>query len=370
MNGFNTIALNENYEIISLLRYTNLQWRRKYYEPGTFSMQIPLEQYDENIKFIYTKDRPELGVVTQKNYISRTGYRYIALSGFFLENEVNNMPIYPVGAITNVINQPTWTEISGPSETVALKLFNDFKRLEAEIDNKTVTSYLDISSPTDEERGENVLYTREGGPLGEAMYDVLKESEMSYRVQYDFVNSTKALSIYKGVDRTQDNTEGNNQVKFSTKTGTITDPNILIDETNFRNGIMLANSYIVNNDTATRHMVQYKANKADDTTNRIEYVNSIISRGDYSSDAEYEEAIAIDADKNLYSFYTVINVEFDAIEGSYEYMKDFDLGDKCDIVIPEIRLEAEARLIGCYETIKDGNWTLTMEFGTPMIKNK
>ena len=37
-SGFNVIALDEKYQIVSLLRYTNLQWNRKYFEPGTFSL--------------------------------------------------------------------------------------------------------------------------------------------------------------------------------------------------------------------------------------------------------------------------------------------------------------------------------------------
>ena len=70
MRGFNVMALDSQYQIVSLLRYTNLQWSRKYHESGSFSIQIPLEQYTSNIKYIYTKDRPEMGKVSQVNYLS------------------------------------------------------------------------------------------------------------------------------------------------------------------------------------------------------------------------------------------------------------------------------------------------------------
>jgi hypothetical protein len=49
-------------------------------------------------------------------------------------------------------------------------------------------------------------------------------------------------------------------------------------------------------------------------------------------------------------------------------MTDFDLGDVCNLEITEIDISAEARLIGCYEVVKDGVWTMTMEFGTPILK--
>ena len=58
------------------------------------------------------------------------------------------------------------------------------------------------------------------------------------------------------------------------------------------------------------------------------------------------------------------------MDGSYEYMTDFDLGDLCSIEIPEINLSAHARLIGCYEVMKSGQWSMTMEFGTPIILRK
>ena len=36
--------------------------------------------------------------------------------------------------------------------------------------------------------------------------------------------------------------------------------------------------------------------------------------------------------------------------------------------VPEIGLSANVRLIGCYEVMQDGNWELSMEFGTPIVK--
>ena len=64
----------------------------------------------------------------------------------------------------------------------------------------------------------------------------------------------------------------------------------------------------------------------------------------------------------------IINIEFDALMGSYEYMKDFDIGDECTLEIPEMSLSADARLIGCYEVMKSGQWSMTMEFGTPILR--
>ena len=35
-------------------QYLNLQWKRRYYEPGSFSMRILAADYDPRVKFLYT----------------------------------------------------------------------------------------------------------------------------------------------------------------------------------------------------------------------------------------------------------------------------------------------------------------------------
>ena len=35
-------GLDKNLETLSYFQYLNLQWKRRYYEPGSFSMRIPV----------------------------------------------------------------------------------------------------------------------------------------------------------------------------------------------------------------------------------------------------------------------------------------------------------------------------------------
>ena len=94
--------------------------------------------------------------------------------------------------------------------------------------------------------------------------------------------------------------------------------------------------------------------------------SSTLNRNEYTSS---DLAVAMDNEalNALTGYPKIINVEFDAMESSYEYRTDFDLGDLCSIEIPEMDLSAQARLIGCYEVMKSGQWSMTMEFGTPII---
>jgi hypothetical protein len=50
-------------------------------------------------------------------------------------------------------------------------------------------------------------------------------------------------------------------------------------------------------------------------------------------------------------------------------MVDYDVGDMISVEINEIGLSLDARIIACYEVVKEGVWELTLEIGTPLIKS-
>ena len=363
MQGFNVMALNANYELIGLVRSTNLQWTRKYYESGTFSLQIPLEQYNSDVAYIYAKDRQEMGVVTQINYVNKKGYRNVQLSGYFLENELNNMIVFPKG-VTNIVNGPDFASVEGYAEDVAYTFFNAFKQMLFVQGQETINVGLDINSVVSKARGKKSIHTRNGEKLGAKIYDILKPSEMSYRVKYDFEANKKVFEVWQGLDRTEEQTE-NNPVVFSTRYGNIKNPNILIDNTDYKNGYIVVGEYTVN-DVKNTYVRAVQKEPAE--VNSYIYVKASSNKADYATDAEYYAAIESEGREASHKFASIINVEFDAMEGSYEYMKDFDIGDLCNLEIPEINISAKARLINCYEVYKGSSNSLSLEFGTPILK--
>lgn len=334
-----------------------------YHEAGSFSMQIPLEQYSPDIRYIYTKDRPEMGKVTQINYINKAGFHYIQLSGYFLENELDRHIAYQKGT-SNITNDPGWLFRSGKAEDVAYAYFNGFKT----ITTSAYSSDLDIMAGVSQGRGKDSIHYRNGEYLGYKIYDILKPSEMSFRVPYDFVNSVRRFEVWSGLDRTEENADGNNPIVFSTKYGNIKEPDVLIDDTGYKNACLVVNEQTVN-DTSTYTSRAVFAPAEGDAGYAFLYEQSALNKNDYT-DTEFLTALDNEASNALTECIKTINVEFDAMEGSYEYMTDFDLGDKCSIEIPEMGLSAQARLIGCHEVMKSGQWTMTMEFGTPIILRK
>ena len=360
MSGFNILGLNEDYEIVQPFKASNLQWNRKYHESGNFILQIPPSQFSNDVKYIYTNDRPEMGIIKKKTYLSVKNKSYIILSGPMLESELSRMIVYPKGD-TNITNSPSWEYREGNAEDVAFAFFNAFKRLET----SSIVVDIGIDSGTSQGRGSQVKHYRNGEQiedLGYKIYDILKPSGMSWRISYDLDDNTRVFNVWSGKDRTQDNTGGNNPVVFSTKFGNITKPNIVLDETDYKNGCIVIHE-TVNNDVSS-FTVRVVFN--DDTDDRnLTYLRSGLNKSEYTTQQFYE-AMDQEGENELKEDIKTINLEFDAMPGSYVYREDFDLGDLCSIEIAEMGITADMRLIGCYEVMKEGKWKMSMEFGTPI----
>lgn len=218
------MALNAEFELISLLCPVNTQWNRNYYESGTFSIQLPIEQYRQDICYVYTDQRPEMGKVSQINYMEQNGFESMQLSGYFLEKELDRHVVFPIGSSSNILEGPSWSKQSGCAETVAYTFFKGFEKIKI----GDVESTLGIECAESKGRGEATVHAREGEFLGEKIYTILKPSELSYRVRYDYLKNQKLFEIWQGIDRTQENLENADPIIFSTKYGNITNPSILI----------------------------------------------------------------------------------------------------------------------------------------------
>lgn len=74
--------------------YKSLVWHRKFYEPGQFTMQVPVSIYDPSWAYIYCDDRPETGIIQKVEYTDDVqtygGDDTVTLSGFFMERLLYN----------------------------------------------------------------------------------------------------------------------------------------------------------------------------------------------------------------------------------------------------------------------------------------
>ena len=342
MQDIQFMTLDKDLNVNSILFPTNIQWNRKYYECGSFSIQLPVNQYNNSMKYVYTKDRPELGIIQQTNYsIDQSGFESVQISGYFLEYELNDKIIYPafIADYSNV-------------EDAITALVNTYKE---DIPLLTVKD--------SQHRGTASNFQTIGDGLSDYVYYILTLHQSSYHIKYDYVNNKKIFEMWQGLDRTQDQTT-NNPVTFSTYFGNLKQPNVVINDTKYKNYVIVKGTMNTGTD------VYVVTDMSDGSYKNKVYLEAVgITYEEGMTEQTYKNALIQYGKEQLLNTYSsVINIQTDILTGSYEYMVDFDLGDLCDIVIGTLGMTVQARIIAIYEVIKSGSHTITLEFGNQIIK--
>lgn len=297
------------------------------------------------MKYIYTNERREMGIITQRNYaIASNGFKYMQISGFFLERELNDKVINPLFVASNT-----------PAETAVTNMVSQYKK---DIPLLSVSASLG--------RGSNISFQESNAQLSDKCYEILQPEEMSYKVEFDFINMTKVFSVYQGADRTQSQST-NNYVCFSSSFGNIKQPSVVTDEGSYKNYAIIGGA----GEGADRIMEILDLSGGGYQKEIFIDASSVEYDPEHTTLAEYKNNLRQYALSKMIEQYGIINnVEFDVMEGSYRYLQDFDIGDKCDIVIKEMNLIIEARIVSIYEVIKSGTHTITLEFGNQILKSR
>ena len=373
---FDLMALDANYDLVAILTYSNVQWNRKCLEPGTFVIELTIEQYTDDWKYIYSPDRRELGRISQVNMSLDNGIMTVTISGKFIEDDLNRMVVYPKPTSeysagtphTSIVNGPNWLGQSGDADVVAKAFFDGFKSITymgfdvgdytgSSLKERTYTlnindGIIDVGNYVRAEHNRNGEY------LGRKITQILKPSHAFYQINYDYETNTQTFDIKHGRDLTNDNTDGNNPVVFSTQNGTIAKASTVKSNTDTKDVVLSFHR----DDDKTEVLVD----GFDTAIGRFLVNESMPSDEDYPVDLDYRLAV-LQASTNLLSdSQDKLNLSFEIFNGSYEYMIDFDLGDIVSVEIPEMNLSVNAQIIGCYEVIQGGVWNIDIEFGTPL----
>ncbi len=205
----NIVALNSNFENLGSIEYINLQWNRKYYECGTFVIYIPADRYNNDTKYIYLKDRPELGIVNKMSLKRTIKGMFVQLEGFFYERMLYDKIVYPL------FSQ------KGNLEDVATLMVKQYK-----------DDIPKLNVSTSKSRGEEVAIKESASELGARLYDILKTQEYSYRTNYDYTTNSFIFEIWQGLDRTKDQSINNQYAFYDSDIDNIT---VINDDSDYKN---------------------------------------------------------------------------------------------------------------------------------------
>lgn len=335
MAGIELWGLNGNKGTVSHdIPYLNLQWYRRYYEVGEFSIQILVEHYDPSIKFIYTPDRPEVGVIEKLRSDTDITGKYVQLSGRFLEKYIHRKTVYPAYIANATPRKHACTIMSRYASNIPGLVIAD--SLEEDIDAAVDVNY-------------------HGKYIGDYTYPLLQTVERSQRISLDHQTGAFVYSTWKGLDRTQIQNV-NNYALFSDVSGNTEKITIDEDESGYRNYAVIAmpdGTYLT-----------YDARSSQDEEIAEHFIDeSKSSCPDEMTESQWRSSLIQSAKEDLLKWPKINNVEADTMQSGLIYLKDYDLGDKVDIVSNDLTRSYMTRIIEVREVVKEGQHTIETVFG-------
>lgn len=331
------LALDADFQPVAYLAYFNLQWTREYYTVGQFSVQIAAGTYSPEMAYLYTPDRAETGIIQKVELTETIKGRFIQLSGYFLEALLNDKVVYPTYYATGSI----------PASVIAMlrKYKDDIPRL----------TVADAPSAVDE---PDTAWQETGGLLADVAYTKLQTVQYSLRCRYDYQANTITAEVWQGKNRTQDQTE-NPFVTFSDGFGNLAEVDASLDRSNYRNYAIVCGQ-----DQAENRKVAY-ADLSGGGYKRILYVDARSERWDpdEQTEAEYMASLQQIGFDKLLDYIVVTNVDIQAAAAGFTYLQDWDLGDLVDVIVTDIGLAMQARIVTVREVFKEGNHTIEIELG-------
>ena len=346
----NLAFMDKNFNIIKYFKYINLQWIRRYYEPGEFSVQLPASEYMADAVYLFTKDRPELGLVQKRQYADGYDGEIIQLSGYFFEYKLNDKITFPR------------FNAAGNIETLARSIVSTYK---ADI------PILQLGAANDPLLGSDTAKESTGVGLATVLYELLQTQELSPRCVYDYVNNIMTFEVWKGKDRTQDQSV-NSFVTFSEGFRNMQNEEVVIDASNFKNYAVV----IGNGKYEDGNQIEVDVDLRSDPSEyaQLLYVDQTGQSFDSTKQtrAEYDAQLYQAGLEELAKYTDVTSVTFDTIDRGLTYLEDYDLGDKCDVILDSVSQSFTVRIIEVMEVFKENKHTVTLQFGekVPTVYSK
>ncbi len=323
------ICLNEAYESVGVLPYINLQWNRRYIECGDFSAQIRMRDYIQDARYVYTRDRPEMGILEKIHTDTDITGEYVQLTGRFLESMLSRDIVFP-----------SFNQKGRPSKLAHTLV----KKYAEDIPGLLIEDYAEDSAE------EETECEYRGDDLDEVTWKLLQMTEKSQAIHFDFATSRLTYRIWQGKDRTQKQS-ANSFAVFSDQSGNTDRISIDEDESGYRNYAVISLD-----DEDDGKFITVDLRDPPDEPRRILFL-------DESGSEEKKDVLRQKAKEELQKWPKLVNVEAAAIQQGIFYLRDYDLGDVCDIVSTRMNRRWERRIIEVNEVFKEGQHTVELVFG-------
>lgn len=383
-------------EKLKYIDFIELQWNRKYHEAGNFVLYMPASLYDEKIKYIKNSGRPETGIVQKVVYEKESYGDFVTLSGSFIEKLLDfNMTSSSFS--NNIAGSGATEERKYTERFLKFLLCNYFSQFDQVLYNDLSSEHYDgdvWSKPnlycTHVEKGEyprnRTFDLKPFTYIGQWIYGMLQKDGYSYtcypvfnpngkskegtepligislkcwsgrdlsdkvffghawgnveKIDYTFDDSA-AVPMYVGIQEIPEeikNYSGVSYIYWENGTKKVIKENYFYD---INSKINIGKSYPC---------------KAIDTA-----VSDIKANNESTVRSSMKEAMKLDMLNN----YIAETISCKALQNRFFYLKDYDLGDKCTVVIDEIEKQYKARIVAINEVHRDNVVDIEVVLGTP-----
>lgn len=335
------LGLDKDFAPVDYLRYLNLQWKRRYYEPGQFSAQILADDFDPSVRYLYAPERPEMGIAEKVQLTHEVKGDFLQISGTFMESVLNRCYAYP--------------HITGEFSLYALgrNFIEDRSTQDAPVRPDWWYRLEEFGITVDAATPRNITVNVDwqDEPLGECAYSTLKTLEMSQRIAYNPDTGKLTWLPWQGLDRTQDQAV-NAWALFSDDSRYVTRFSYTADESGYRN----------------HAVVFYGRDSIGDPYRHDVYGDNWVEEGRRCILMNVDDTLDATgrtkkAKEELLKYPIVHEADIDVIQDGLLYLVDYDLGDKCDVVCHALGKSFSARITGVDEVWKGGQHTVGLTLG-------
>lgn len=345
------IFLNSDFSLATapVDTYASAVFTLKYYANGTFSVIVKkdLYSYIKDAAFIYNTDDAITGMIDSIDVSSS-----ITVTGRLLEAMMDD----------RVINDAA--NISGQVETVVRAMVTKYA-----ITGVRAIPTLLLGTAAGHTTAVKAQ-PKPGTALSAAIRELISPLEITYKMTYSYISGGIRFTLYKGKDRTQDQTT-NSWAVFSADFENLLNTSYKKNQAEYKNY-----AYVVADDNVHgRVAVEIDQIASGDIRREIYVDASSISSTDDAANVmsltDYTAAITAYGTARLAELAATESVEGEAADNAaLVYGVNYSLGDLCDIALPDIGITTSARITEVDIVYENGSRKIVPRFGGTALSLK
>ena len=346
------LLLDEDFEVCAIIEdYYSLEWKRRYWDAGTFRLDMSPEKLAEAkvARYVYHCGNDETAIINRLYFGQNgDGSRSLVLQGRMLEILLDDRVI----EATELLDGTLESSLTALVKKYAMTGERALPRLECE-----------AAHGFDDPLKLQIT----GKSLMSALYGLLKTYGLSYRIKYDYGSGKLKFGLWQGLDRTQGQLL-NPRAVFSSDFENVRSSSYVRDDSDFKNFAYVAGAgegearKVVTVDLIQpgegRHELYIDARDLRQTVYSLSGEVSVISDETYSEMLYRRGLEKLSGRVKAEGAYGNI-----AVEGNLKYGEDYDLGDVVSYIDPAVGVSAELRISGIDETFRNGTFSLKARFG-------